>query len=141
MLLEREIKRNIWISVGGIYKHTSWPLPLTTSGASTRRARGNPCRFFLPKSYKDFALSTSWTSLRRIGTVPVGHRVPFWCHTCQSTTALLLLTSDVFSFGNSGGTFCTYIAMILKLKKNINDITTCCLWVKEKKRKEKLKWK
>jgi len=75
--------------------YTSWPLALRTSGASLRRERGTSRERFFPKSYKDFALSTSCTVLRRIGTVPFGHRVPFKCHVCH---AMLSPSSPSFTF-------------------------------------------
>ena len=87
---------------------TSWPLPLTTLGASLRRERERGVRrCFLPKSYKDFALNTSCTVLRRIGTVPSGHHVPFWCHICHAPPLTPSIPFSTFiPLGIFGGTFC-----------------------------------
>lgn len=98
-------------------KHTSWPLPLTTSGALICLPPPPPFLIngvftcFFPKSYKDLALSTSSTVLRRIGTVPFGHLSPFLCHVCHATIPSLVVLPfsslfNVFDFGLSGGCLC-----------------------------------
>lgn len=100
---------------------TSWPLPLRISGASLRRERVSTRDRFLPKSYKDFALITSCTVLRRMGTVPLGHRVPFRCHICHATSLVLLSFSSFFTFipfGISVGIFYYIHQIIQNLKKN-----------------------
>lgn len=96
---KEEYNVNIKIEVKG----TSWPLPETTSGASLR-AREKRRRFF-PKSNKDFALNTSCTVLRRIGTVPFGHSVPFWCQFCIPIP-ISLFSFSFIPFGISLGTLC-----------------------------------
>jgi len=74
---------------------------VTTSGASLR-AREKRRRFF-PKSNKDFARNTSCTVLRRIGTVPLGHSVPFLCHSC---IPISLFSFTFIPFGISHATLC-----------------------------------
>lgn len=97
---------------------TSWPLPLTTSGASVLRLIRGTLRCFFPKWNKDLALNTSAAVLRRMGIVPFGHRVPFRCHSCHapltpSLAVLLLLFSPwsssfpILTFGISEGCLCS----------------------------------
>lgn len=82
--------------------YTSWPLPLTTSGASKLLAGGLITAFF-PKWNSDLARRTSSTELRRMGTVPRG-QCPAWCHACHALRdavlpALWFLAAATAAFG------------------------------------------